>query len=132
MNEAGGTVRLDKWLWAARFYKTRALAVEAINGGHVHLNGTRPKPARSVQCGDELVIRKAGMEFIITVVGLSEQRGPAAVAQQLYQEREDSRQRREALAEERRLAVASGVLPARRPDKRGRRQIIRFTGRGGM
>jgi ribosome-associated heat shock protein Hsp15 len=123
-------VRLDKWLWAARFYKTRAQAVEAINGGHVHLNGNRPKPARGVQCGDELVIRKAGIEFVITVTGLSEQRGPAPVAQQLYQEHEDSRARRESLAEERRLAAAAGVLPARRPDKRGRRQIIRFTGRG--
>ncbi len=123
-------VRLDKWLWAARFYKTRALAVEAINGGHVHLDGMRVKPARGVQCGDELVIRKSGVEFVIHVVALSEQRGPAAAAQQLYQEGEESRQRRESLAEERRLAAAAGVLPARRPDKRGRRQIIRFTGRG--
>lgn len=130
MNEERLAVRLDKWLWAARFYKTRALAVEAINGGHVHLNGARPKPARAVQCGDELTIRKAGMEFVITVVGLSEQRGPATVAQQLYQESEESRHRRKALTEERRLAAAAGVLPARRPDKRGRRQIIRFTGRG--
>lgn len=130
MNDATAAVRLDKWLWAARFYKTRALAVEAINGGHVHLNGARPKPARTVQCGDELVIRKSGMEFTITVNGLSEQRGPAAAAQQLYQESEASRARRETLAEERRLAAAAGTLPARRPDKRGRRQIIRFTGRG--
>lgn len=130
MNDATAGVRLDKWLWAARFYKTRALAVEAINGGHVHLNGARPKPARTVQCGDELVIRKSGMEFTVTVNGLSEQRGPAAAAQQLYQESEESRVRRETLAEERRLAAAAGALPARRPDKRGRRQIIRFTGRG--
>jgi ribosome-associated heat shock protein Hsp15 len=130
MSDGKAGVRLDKWLWAARFYKTRAQAVEAINGGHVHLNGARPKPARTVQCGDELVIRKSGMEFVITVRALSEQRGPASVAQQLYQESEDSRVRRESLAEERRLAAAVGVLPTRRPDKRGRRQIIRFTGRG--
>lgn len=132
MSDGGGkgAVRLDKWLWAARFYKTRALAVEAINGGHVHLNGVRVKPSRGVQCGDELLIRKGGVEFVITVAALSEQRGPAAVAQQLYAETAESRQRREALAEERRLAVAAGVLPARRPDKRGRRQITRFTGRG--
>lgn len=130
MSEVKAAMRLDKWLWAARFYKTRALAVEAINGGHVHLNGVRPKPARTVQCGDELVIRKSGMEFVITVLVLAEQRGPATAAQQLYQETEVSRARREALAEERRLAAAAGVLPARRPDKRGRRQIIRFTGRG--
>jgi len=130
MNDAQASVRLDKWLWAARFYKTRAQAVEAINGGHVHLNGVRVKPARSVQCGDELVVRKSGMEFVVTVRALSEQRGPAPVAQQLYLESEDSRARRESLAEERRLAAAAGVLPARRPDKRGRRQIIRFTSRG--
>ncbi|WP_127477579.1 RNA-binding S4 domain-containing protein [Sulfurivermis fontis] len=130
MSEAGVALRLDKWLWAARFYKTRALAVEAINGGHVYLNGVRPKPSRGVQCGDELAIRKAGLEFVITVTGLSERRGPATAAQQLYRESEESRQRREALAEERRLAAAAGVLPARRPDKRGRRRIIRFTGRG--
>ncbi len=123
-------VRLDKWLWAARFYKTRALAVEAINGGHVHLNGVRVKPSRGVQCGDELLIRKGGVEFVITVAALSGQRGSAPVAQQLYAETDASRRRREALAEERRLAAAAGVLPARRPDKRGRRQIIRFTGRG--
>jgi ribosome-associated heat shock protein Hsp15 len=130
MSDDKAGVRLDKWLWAARFYKTRAQAVEAINGGHVHLNGVRVKPARSVQCGDELIVRKSGMEFVLTVLALSEQRGPAPVAQQLYQESEESRARRESLAEERRLAAAAGVLPARRPDKRGRRQIIRFTGRG--
>lgn len=130
MNDEQVGVRLDKWLWAARFYKTRAQAVEAINGGHVHLNGVRVKPARGVQCGDELIVRKSGMEFVLTVLALSEQRGPAPVAQQLYQESEDSRARRESLVEERRLAAAAGVLPARRPDKRGRRQIIRFTGRG--
>lgn len=130
MNDEQASVRLDKWLWAARFYKTRAQAVEAINGGHVHLNGVRVKPARGVQCGDELTVRKSGMEFVITVQALSEQRGPAPVAQQLYQESGESRARRESLAEERRLAAAAGVLPARRPDKRGRRQIIRFTGRG--
>lgn len=130
MSEAQAAVRLDKWLWAARFYKTRALAVEAINGGHVHLNGTRVKPSRSIQCADELLIRKSGVEFVITVVALSDKRGPAAAAQQLYEESEESRERRAALAEERRLAAAAGALPARRPDKRGRRQIIRFTGRG--
>lgn len=119
-------VRLDKWLWAARFFKTRARATEAITGGHVHLNGLRPKPARPVQEGDELVIRKGQEEFRITVRALSGKRGPASVAQQLYEESEESRQRREALREQRRLQAAAAPQPSRRPDKKGRRKIIRF------
>lgn len=124
-------VRLDKWLWAARFFKTRALAVEAINGGHVHINGVRVKPSRPLRVGDELSIRKAGMEFVVTVVALSERRGPAAAAQQLYCETDESRRRRESLIEERRLLAAAMPATARRPDKKGRRQIIRFTGKAG-
>lgn len=123
-------VRLDKWLWAARFFKTRAQALEAINGGHVHVNGVRVKPSRTLRSGDELAIRKAGMEFVVIVVALSERRGPAIVAQQLYRETDASRQRREALADERRL-LATAAPVARRPDKKGRRQITRFTGKGG-
>ncbi|MFO7593533.1 MAG: S4 domain-containing protein [Pseudomonadota bacterium] len=119
-------VRLDKWLWAARFFKTRALATAAINGGHVHLNGTRPKPARPVQEGDELVIRKGQEEFLITVLGLSGKRGPASVAQQLYEEHEESRRRREEQHEQRRLQAATMPRQAKRPDKKGRRKIIRF------
>jgi ribosome-associated heat shock protein Hsp15 len=119
-------VRLDKWLWAARFFKTRALATEAINGGHVQLNGSRPKPARPVQEGDKLIIRKGSEEFRITVLALSGKRGPASVAQQLYQESEESIQRREELREQRRLQAAAMPRPAKRPDKKGRRKIIRF------
>lgn len=124
-------VRLDKWLWAARFFKTRALATEAINGGHVHLNGYRPKPSRTLQPGDELSIRRGQDEYHITVRELSERRGPASVAQQLYEESEQSRAQREQLAEQRRLLAAAEPRPAKRPDKKGRRQIIRFTNRGG-
>lgn len=124
--EGGDKVRLDKWLWAARFFKTRALATEAINGGHVHLNGTRPKPSRPLQAGDELVIRKGQEEFRITVRELSARRGPASVAQQLYEEHEESVRKREALREQRRLEAAAAPSPARRPDKKGRRKIIRF------
>ncbi len=124
-------VRLDKWLWAARFFKTRALATEAINGGHVHLNGHRPKPSRTLLAGDELIIRRGQDEYRITVCALSDRRGPASVAQQLYEESEDSRTARERLAEQRRLQVAAEPRPAKRPDKKGRRQIIRFTNRGG-
>ena len=124
-------VRLDKWLWAARFFKTRALATEAINGGHIHLNGHRPKPSRTVVPGDELAIRRGQDEYRITVRELSEKRGPASVAQQLYDESEQSRAERERLAEQRRLQAAAEPRPAKRPDKKGRRQIIRFTGREG-
>jgi len=124
--EDGNKVRLDKWLWAARFFKTRALATEAINGGHVHLNGHRPKPSRTLQPGDELAIRKGQEAFQVVVRELSQKRGPASVAQQLYEETEESRQRREQLSEQRRLQAAAGPRPAKRPDKKGRRQIIRF------
>ena len=125
------TVRLDKWLWAARFFKTRALATEAINGGHVHLNGVRPKPSRPLKVGDSLTIRRGQDEYEVVVQALSDKRGPASVARQLYQEDEQARLRRERLAEERRLQAAAEPRPARRPDKKGRRQIIRFTNRGG-
>lgn len=130
VDNAASQVRLDKWLWAARFFKTRALAVDAINGGHVHLDGNRVKPARVVQVGDELSIRKGESEFVVVVQAVSGQRGPATVAQQLYEETEQSRQLREQRMEERRL-LQPAAGPSKRPDKRGRRQIIRFTGKGG-
>jgi ribosome-associated heat shock protein Hsp15 len=120
------TVRIDKWLWAARFFKTRALAVEAIKGGHIHLDGTRVKPARGVRVGDHLSIRKGPYEFVVSVRGLSERRGPAAEAQHLYEETAESAAARERLAEERRLRLGSAPGPQRRPDKRSRRQIRRF------
>ncbi len=119
-------VRLDKWLWAARFFKTRALATEAINGGHVHLNGSRPKPSRTLAIGDELSIRKGQEAFDITVLLLADKRGPASIAQQLYEEDEASRHKREQLSEQRRLETAAQPRRERRPDKKGRRQIIRF------
>ena len=119
-------VRLDKWLWAARFFKTRALATEAINGGHVHLNGSRPKPSRNLSIGDELTISKGQDSFEITVLLLSDKRGPATIARQLYEEDEQSRLKREQLAEQRRLEAAAQPRQQRRPDKKGRRQIIRF------
>ncbi len=81
-------VRLDKWLWAARFFKTRAMATEAINGGHVHLNGSRPKPSRTLSIGDELTIQKGQDSFEITVLQLSDKRGPASIARELYEENE--------------------------------------------
>ena len=119
--------RLDKWLWAARFFKTRALAVEAVNGGKVHLNGARVKPSRSVQVGDHLRITRGEYVYEVQVNDLSERRGPARQAQLLYEESEDSITARQSLAEERRLQRASQPAPQRRPDKRSRRKIIRFT-----
>ena len=116
-------VRLDKWLWAARFFKTRNLAIEAINGG-------RSKPARAVKLDDELRIKKGSVEFVVTVVALSDKRGPASIAQTLYQESEASIAARAEYAEQRRLIAASGMhAPQRRPNKRDRRQIHRFTRR---
>ncbi len=127
MADAGESgVRLDKWLWAARFFKTRALATEAINGGHVHLNGGRIKPSRAVKSGDTLTIRKGPQEFTVTVLALSARRGPAAEARRLYEESTESIEQRERLSEERRLHAAKTPHPDRRPDKRDRRRIIRF------
>lgn len=118
--------RLDKWLWAARFYKTRHLAAEAINGGHVHFNGHRVKPSRILQVTDKLSIHKTPFTFDITVEGLSNRRGPAKEAQLLYTESEASIQTRETLAAQRKLDAAQYPHSERRPDKRDRRRIIRF------
>lgn len=118
--------RLDKWLWAARFYKTRQLAAEAINGGHVHLNGQRIKPSRVIQLADKLTIHKTPFTFEISVEGLGIRRGPAKEAQLLYVEDEQSIKKREALAEQRKLDAAQFPHAERRPDKRDRRRIIRF------
>lgn len=118
--------RLDKWLWAARFYKTRHLAAEAINGGHVHLNDQRIKPSRVIQLADKLTIHKTPFTFEITVEGLSIRRGPAKEAQLLYVEDEESIKKRETLAEQRKLDAAQFPHAERRPDKRDRRRIIRF------
>lgn len=119
-------IRIDKWLWAARFFKTRGLASDAINGGHVHLNGARVKPSRVLAIGDELRIQRGREEMIIIVQGLSDKRGPAPVAQALYAETEASRTAREQNSEMRRLQSAGMAAPERRPSKRDRREIIRF------
>jgi len=118
--------RLDKWLWAARFYKTRHLAAEAINGGHVHHNGHRVKPSRVIQVADKLTIHKTPFTFEITVQALSIRRGPAKEARLLYSEHEESIKKREELAEQRKLNAAQFPHAERRPDKRDRRRIIRF------
>ncbi len=124
------TVRLDKWLWAARFFKTRALATESISGGKVRVNGLRPKPARAIRVGDVLTIRRGPYEFVVEVRGLSTVRGPATRAVLLYQETEDSRLARERLAEQRRLAEQATPRSPGRPSKKDRRRIVRLTGKG--
>ena len=117
------SVRIDKWLWAARFYKTRSLAAQAVGGGKVQLNGARVKPARALKPGDELEIHKSGFEYQVRVVLLSERRGPASVAQTLYAESQESIKRRAALREQHRLAAISAPHPQRKPDKKARRQL---------
>ena len=121
-------VRIDKWLWAARFFKTRALASKACDLGRILSNGTEAKPAREVRVGDMLRVRNEGGEFDIEVLQLSDMRGPAAVAQALYRETDASKEARLRLAEERKAMHQYVPLPARRPSKRDRRRIIRFRG----
>jgi ribosome-associated heat shock protein Hsp15 len=116
-------MRADKWLWAARFYKTRSLAMQAINGGKVHLNGERIKAARRVCRGDRLTIQKGPYRFSITVDELSARRGPATEARTLYTESQQSASERQALYAERKLQGHDPKVRARRPDKRARRRL---------
>ena len=120
-------VRIDKWLWAARFYKTRGLAREAIKGGKVQLDGHRVKPGRTLVEGDRLIIRRGDDEYEVTVTDTGDRRLSAALAQEKYLEDPAGRKRREAAAEQRRLDREARTEHPRRPDKRQRRQIIRFT-----
>lgn len=119
------SVRLDKWLWAARFYKTRSLARNMIDGGKVHYNGQRAKPSKLVEVGAEIRLRQGHEEKTIEVVKLSEQRQGAPIAQTLYRETDSSRERREHNSEMRRLH-AHNPSPEKRPDKKQRRDILKF------
>jgi ribosome-associated heat shock protein Hsp15 len=124
-----GKTRIDKWLWAARFYKTRALAAEAIAGGKVQVNGERVKRAKPLQVGDELRIRQGPYEHQVVVRDLSDRRGPAVQAAALYEERPESRAARQALALQLK-SLHSAFLPERgRPTKKDRREINRLRGR---
>jgi len=122
-------VRLDKWLWAARFYKTRSLATEAVNGGKIELNGERAKPAKLVKAGDTVRIRIEQFEWIVTVLDVAERRGSASVAATLYEETEESRARREKLREQLKYTHALFVHDEGKPTKKDRRVIDRFRGR---
>jgi ribosome-associated heat shock protein Hsp15 len=119
-------MRIDKWLWAARFFKTRALAARACELGRIQSGGQPAKPAREVRVGDMLQIRTEAGDFHVEVLALTEVRGPAAVAQTLYRETEDSRVLRMKVAEEKKAMRDSMPAPAGRPTKRDRRRIIKF------
>jgi ribosome-associated heat shock protein Hsp15 len=127
--EAPDKVRLDKWLWAARFFKTRALAAEAVEGGKVQVNGDRPKRARALQLGDEIRIRLGAYEHVVTVRALSGRRGPAAQAAALYAETEASRAAREARSVQLKSLHALFGPEKGRPTKKDRREIERLKGR---
>ena len=119
-----GAMRLDKWLWAARFFKTRALASEAALGGHVHLNGARAKPAKEVRPGDTLAIRIGTVEWTVVVAALAEKRGPASVARTLYDETPESLAAREQAALQRKVAPPPlGSDLGARPTKQDRRRL---------
>jgi ribosome-associated heat shock protein Hsp15 len=122
------SVRMDKWLWAARFFKTRALAAKACDLGRIRSHGTEAKPARDVKVGEMLQIQTEGGEYEVEVLGLSEMRGPATVAHTLYRETEASKEAREKVAAERKAMQEFMPLPERRPSKRDRRRIIQFRG----
>ena len=125
-SNAQTSMRADKWLWAARFYKTRPMAMAAINGGKVHINGERAKPAKKLVPGDALTIQKGPYTFSITVERISKQRRPAVEARTLYTESEDSSRERQAVYKQRKLEGHSAKNRERRPDKRTRRLIHRF------
>src|SRR5579863_10658610 len=122
-------VRIDKWLWAARFFKTRSLASRACELGRIQSNGQPVKPSREVKAGDLLHVKNDGGDFQIEVLALSEMRGPAAVAQTLYRETEASRELRLKLAEERKAMLRFEGLREGKPSKRDRREIGRLRGR---
>lgn len=123
-DDEGDGVRLDKWLWAARFFKTRGLAREAVEQGKVRRDGDRIKPGRELEIGMQLTIRQGWDDVEVTVRALSTRRGPAPEAQQLYEETAASRARREAAAVQRRLAPR--IMAAEKPDKKQRRDLQRY------
>jgi len=130
-NEQDGLApRLDKWLWAARFFKTRALAAEAIDGGKVHLNDERVKRSKGLKLGDEVRVRLGPYEHRVIARSMSDRRGPASVAATLYEELPESRAQRESLIERRRMEMAAGADDPGRPSKRDRRQIEQLRRRG--
>jgi len=127
-NNSGKKVRIDKWLWAARFFKTRSLASQAVDAGKAQVNGARVKPSKDVRPGDEVRVRAGDAEWVLVVRDVAERRGSADIAQTLYEEREDSRERRMEQIAQRKVAAGSVRVDGGRPTKRDRRLIHRFTG----
>jgi len=123
---SAGHVRLDKWLWAARFFKTRSLAAEAVEGGKVHLNGSHTKSGKTIRLGDAVTVRRGPYEWVVMVRGLSMQRGHASQARLLYEETEESRKKREELADQLRLQGPRMAEIKGRPTKKARRDFERF------
>ncbi len=119
-------VRLDKWLWAARFYKTRAIAREMIEGGNVHYNGQRSKPSKVVELNAQLTLRQGNDERTVVIKAITEQRRPATEAVALYEETAESIEKREKVALARKLNALTMPHPDRRPDKKERRDLMRF------
>ena len=128
--ESQASIRLDKWLWAARFFKTRSMAAQAIEGGKVNLNGVRTKPGRLVRVGDELAVRRGPYEWTVIVRAIARLRGPANEAERLYEETEESRKKREDLAAQLRLERTPERDEPGRPSKKARREMLRFKRRG--
>jgi len=126
----GEAVRLDKWLWAARFYKTRAAAADAVDGGKVQVNGDRVKCAKRIRVGDDLRIRRGPYEYRLRVLDLAEQRLPPPAAARLYEETEESRQARAALALQIKYSRPPGWIAGEHPTKRERRELRRLKGKG--
>lgn len=123
-------VRIDKWLWAARFFKTRSLATDAVDGGKVEINGETAKPSKAVKVGDEVRLRSGPFEYRLTVRALGERRGSAAIAQSLYEESEESKRTRERIAEQHKIAPPAFVWEDKgRPTKKDRRDIQRLIDR---
>ena len=121
--EDANRVRLDKWLWAARFYKTRSLAKSAVDGGKVHLNGARTKPAKEVVAGDRLIVTRGGIEQTIVIAAVSERRGGASIAATLFDETPESVDARARIRADRRMQAAGLTVPKSRPNKKQRRAL---------
>ena len=128
--ETGEPIRIDKWLWAARFFKTRSLAAEAVAGGKVEINGVRAKPSRNVRPGETLNVRKGPFEWTVIVRGIAKNRGPAPQARLLFDETEESVRKRAAAAAQMKFERPPGFDLPGRPSKKDRRAIQRFTKRG--
>ena len=123
-------IRIDKWLWAARFFKTRSLAAESVAGGKIEVNGGRPKPSRIIRIGDHLSVRRGVYEWTVIVKGVAKNRGPASEAQLLYEETEESVRKRQTVSARLRLERPPEFNLPGRPSKKDRRAIQRFTKRG--